>query len=91
MNFLAELKRRNVFRMAGLYLVGASAAIIEAAFKQLPSGEPAVYLIARQDVAGYNSYLDNVGPIGQMCYFGDLYAANPWARRCCVTRVASRN
>ena len=23
MNFLAELKRRNVFRMAGLYLVGA--------------------------------------------------------------------
>ncbi len=23
MNFLAELKRRNVIRMAGLYLVGA--------------------------------------------------------------------
>ena len=54
-----------------------SARILHAAFKHLPSGEPSVYLIARGDVAGYNAYLDSVGPIGQLYYFGDLYRSKP--------------
>ena len=54
-----------------------SAPMINAAFKKLPSGEPSVYLIARQDVVGYNAYIDSVGPIGQMYYFGDVYRSKP--------------
>ncbi len=52
-------------------------ATANAALAKLPVGEPAVYFVSRQDVAGYNDYLDNVGPIGQSNYFGDVYRSKP--------------
>ena len=36
MNFLSELKRRNVIRMAGLYLVGAWLIVQEERQRRLP-------------------------------------------------------
>ena len=50
---------------------------VSAAIAALPAGEAGQYFVARQDVAGYNAYLDSIGPIGQAYYFGDLYSSKP--------------
>ena len=52
------------------------AATMNAAFGELRGGA-AHWLIARQDIAGYNAYMDNAGSSLQMYYFGDLYRSKP--------------
>ncbi|MEO6263426.1 MAG: tetratricopeptide repeat protein [Luteimonas sp.] len=50
---------------------------VRAAIMDLPPGEASPYLVARQDVAGYNEYLQSSGAILQAYYFADLYRSRP--------------
>jgi TolB-like protein len=42
-----------------------------------PAGEAGPYFIARQDIDGYNAYIDTIGAIPQQYYFVDLYGSKP--------------
>ncbi len=50
---------------------------VQSAFAKLPPGAPSTYLIARQDIEGYNRQMASVGPIDQAYYFGDVYRSKP--------------
>jgi TolB-like protein len=50
---------------------------LRAAIADSPPGEAAFYLIARQDIDGYNAYIDTLGAIPQQYYFIDLYGNKP--------------
>jgi len=50
---------------------------VQSAFAKLPPGDPSIYLIARQDVEGYNRHMASVGPMDQTYYFGDMYRSKP--------------
>jgi adenylate cyclase len=50
---------------------------LRAAIADAPPGEAAFYFIARQDIDGYNAYIETVGAIPQQYYFIDLYGSKP--------------
>jgi TolB-like protein len=50
---------------------------LRAAIADAPPGEAAFYFIARQDIDGYNAYIDTLGAIPQQYYFIDLYGNKP--------------
>jgi TolB-like protein len=50
---------------------------LRAAIADAPPGEAAFYFIARQDIDGYNAYIDTLGAIPQQYYFIDLYGSKP--------------
>ena len=47
------------------------------AIRDAPAGEASSYFIARQDVDGYNAYIETLGAIPQQYYFPDLYTNGP--------------
>ena len=47
---------------------------LRAAIADAPPGEATNYFIARQDIDGYNAYIETLGAIPQQYYFLDLYA-----------------
>jgi TolB-like protein/tetratricopeptide (TPR) repeat protein len=50
---------------------------LSAAIADAPPGEAAFYFIARQDIDGYNAYIETLGAIPQQYYFVDLYGSRP--------------
>ena len=50
---------------------------LRAAIADAPPGEAAFYFIARQDIDGYNAYIETLGAIPQQYYFIDLYGSKP--------------
>src|SRR5881275_2097058 len=50
---------------------------LRAAIADAPPGEAAFYFITRQDIDGYNAYIDTLGAIPQQYYFIDLYGSKP--------------
>jgi TolB-like protein len=50
---------------------------LRAAIADAPPGEAAGYFIARQDIDGYNAYIETLGAIPQQYYFIDLYGSKP--------------
>ena len=50
---------------------------LRAAIADAPPGEAAFYFIARQDIEGYNAYIETQGAIPQQYYFVDLYGSRP--------------
>jgi tetratricopeptide (TPR) repeat protein len=50
---------------------------LRAAIADSPPGEAAFYFIARQDIDGYNAYIETLGAIPQQYYFIDLYGSKP--------------
>lgn len=53
---------------------------LRAAIADAPPGEAANYFIARQDIEGYNAYIETIGAIPQQYYFVDLYGSSPMGR-----------
>jgi tetratricopeptide (TPR) repeat protein len=50
---------------------------VRAAISNAPAGEAGYYLIARQDIDGYNAYMETIGAIPQQYYFINLYVSRP--------------
>jgi adenylate cyclase len=50
---------------------------LRAAIADAPAGEAAFFFIARQDIDGYNAYIETLGAIPQQYYFVDLYGSKP--------------
>ncbi len=50
---------------------------LHAAIADAPAGEADPYLIARQDVDGYNADIETLGAIIQTYYFANLYSSKP--------------
>jgi TolB-like protein len=50
---------------------------LHAAIADAPAGEAAFFFIARQDIDGYNAYIEMLGAIPQQYYFVDLYGSRP--------------
>jgi tetratricopeptide (TPR) repeat protein len=50
---------------------------LRAAVADAPAGEAAFFFIARQDIDGYNAYIETLGAIPQQYYFIDLYGSRP--------------
>jgi TolB-like protein/tetratricopeptide (TPR) repeat protein len=50
---------------------------LRAAIADAPPGEAAFFFIARQDIDGYNAYIETLGAIPQQYYFIDLYGSRP--------------
>ncbi len=48
---------------------------VRAAIADAPAGEASYYLIARQDIDGYNAYMETIGAIPQQYYFINLYVS----------------
>ncbi len=53
---------------------------LRAAIADAPPGEATNYFIARQDIDGYNAYIETLGAIPQQYYFPDLYASRSGGR-----------
>ena len=53
---------------------------LRAAIADAPPGEASSYFIARQDIDGYNAYIDTLGAIPQQYYFIDLYGSGQLGR-----------
>jgi TolB-like protein len=53
---------------------------LRAAIADAPPGEANGYFIARQDIDGYNAYVDTIGAIPQQYYFIDLYGSGQLGR-----------
>src|SRR5437773_5668089 len=50
---------------------------LHAAIADAPAGEAAFFFIDRQDIDGYNAYIDTLGALPQQYYFIDLYGSKP--------------
>lgn len=50
---------------------------VRAAIADAPPNEAANYFIARQDIDGYNAYLETLGAVPQQYYFINLYGSRP--------------
>ncbi len=50
---------------------------VRVAIAEAPAGEASYYFIARQDIDGYNAYIETLGAIPQQYYFIDLYGSRP--------------
>jgi tetratricopeptide (TPR) repeat protein len=55
----------------------AEAGRVSEALLRAPAGQGAFYLVARQDVAGYDNYMRSSGPIIQARSFSDLQRSGP--------------
>jgi hypothetical protein len=56
---------------------GVDLSNLRAAVADAPAGEASNYFIARQDIDGYNAYIESLGAIPQQYYFVDLYGSRP--------------
>jgi tetratricopeptide (TPR) repeat protein len=56
---------------------GVDPARLRAAIADAPTGEASSFLIARQDVDGYNADINNCGAIVEAYYFANLYSSRP--------------
>jgi len=50
---------------------------VRTAIADAPSGEATSFFIVRQDVDGYNAYVETLGAVPQEYYFIDLYGSRP--------------
>jgi len=50
---------------------------VRTAIADAPSGEATTFFIARQDVDGYNAYVETLGAVPREYYFIDLYGSRP--------------
>ena len=50
---------------------------LRAAVADAPEGEAVSYLIARQDIDGYNAYIETQGAVLEAYYFANLYSSRP--------------
>ena len=69
---------------------GIDPAKLRAAIADAPENEASIFLIARQDVDGYNADIQSRGAILEAYYSPIFTAANPPATRCCAIRALRR-
>jgi tetratricopeptide (TPR) repeat protein len=56
---------------------GLDSVKLRVAVADAPPGEAAFFFIARQDIDGYNAYIETLGAIPRQYYFIDLYGSRP--------------